>query len=386
LVYAFVDDTDVIVSQTSMNSYLDVIPILQSAVENWEGGLKATCGAIVPEKTFWYLIDFDWSGGRWTYKSNADAPGTVLLNDIEGVPKELRRCEVYNAQETLGILLAPDGNTLQQQEKMKGLAIKWADCMRTGRISREDAWLAFYSTIWKTLSYPLPALNLTREECDKIMAPILQYLLPAMGVCRNFPRALVYNSVKYMGIGIQHPYTIQEILRIKDMISHVHRCTITGKLYRTSFELLLLEIGMGSSLQCIPEEALDILATNCLVKSTCQFLKRYDLSLHHDIKLKPLREQDQFIMEALSALGPNTSELMSLNRCRLYLQVLFLSEISTGDGTAISGDAWAGKHFSIPHKHVSWPRQQRPSSKDWMIWQTFLKKTFLYRGLRLRYH
>ncbi len=199
--------------------------------------------------------------------------------------------------------------------------------MRTGRISREDAWLAFYSMIWKTLSYPLPTLNLTREECDKIMAPILQYLLPAMGVCRNFPRALVYNSAKYMGIGIQHPYTIQEIIRIKDMISHVHRCTITGKLYRTSFELLFLEIGMGSSLQRIPEEALDTLATNCLVKSTCQFLKNYDLSLHHDIKIKPLSQQDQFIMEALSALGPNTFELMSLNRCWLYLQVLFLQKL-----------------------------------------------------------
>jgi hypothetical protein len=43
------------------------------------------------------------------------------------------------------------------------------------------------------------------------MAPILQYLLPAMGICRTIPRALVYNSVKYMGIRFQHPYAVQEI-------------------------------------------------------------------------------------------------------------------------------------------------------------------------------
>ncbi len=159
-----------------------------------------------------------------------DCPGSIFINDISGIRKELRRCEVHDAQETLGVFLAPDGNTLRQQEKMKELAIKWADCIRTGRISRDDAWLSFYSTIWKTLSYPLPALNLTQEECEKIMAPMLYYLLPAMGICRTFSRVLVYSSVKYMGLGIKHPYTIQEILRLKDILNHVYRHSTTGKL------------------------------------------------------------------------------------------------------------------------------------------------------------
>jgi hypothetical protein len=239
--------------------------------------------------------------------------------------------------------------------------------MQTGRISREDAWLAFYSTIWKTLSYPLPALNLSRVEWDKIMAPILQYLLPAMGICRNFPRALVYNSVKYMGVGVQHPYTIQEIVQIKDILSHVHRRTITGDLYRTSFEILLLEIGMGAELNQIPQEVMFSLATESLVKSTCNFLQTYDLSLYHDIKIKPLREKDQLIMRALYDAGPTISELESLNRCRLYLQALFLSEICNGDGLAISGDAWVGKHFMTPKKQVTWPRQQRRLLKHGLL-------------------
>ncbi len=50
--YAFVDDTDVIVSRTSKASHNDVIQTLQEAVNHREGGLKSTCGAIVPEKPF----------------------------------------------------------------------------------------------------------------------------------------------------------------------------------------------------------------------------------------------------------------------------------------------------------------------------------------------
>jgi hypothetical protein len=59
-----------------------------------------------------------------------------------------------------GVHLAPDGNNKQQHLQMKEKAIKWADSMRTGVIPKDDAWLAFNSTIWKTLLYPLPALRL----------------------------------------------------------------------------------------------------------------------------------------------------------------------------------------------------------------------------------
>ncbi len=50
--YAFVDDMDVIVSRPDMDEHLAVTNELQSAVDIWEGRLKATCGAIVPEKTY----------------------------------------------------------------------------------------------------------------------------------------------------------------------------------------------------------------------------------------------------------------------------------------------------------------------------------------------
>ena len=111
---------------------------LQQAVDTWEGGLRATCTAIVPEKTFWYLIDFKWISGSWYYQSIEDSPASIFINDILGERKELRRCEVWDAQETLGIFLAPDGNTKQQQGKMRDLAVKWADCMRTGMIPKDD--------------------------------------------------------------------------------------------------------------------------------------------------------------------------------------------------------------------------------------------------------
>jgi hypothetical protein len=66
--YGFMDDTDVIRNGFFQSTVTEVLSMLQGAVDTWEGGLKATCGALVPEKTFWYFIEFEWVNGEWRYK------------------------------------------------------------------------------------------------------------------------------------------------------------------------------------------------------------------------------------------------------------------------------------------------------------------------------
>jgi hypothetical protein len=165
------------------------------------------------------------------------------------------------------------------------------------------------STIWKSLSYPLPALNMSKEECEQIMKPILQYLLPAIGVCRNFPRSPVYTSEKYTGIGLKHLHTTQEIYRLKDLLSHVYRRTNLGKLYRNRLENMILEVGMGTDILRINPQAIHLLATDTLIKSTCLFLLQHNLELKHDISMPLLRHGDQIIMEVFGRYNPSFEEL-----------------------------------------------------------------------------
>jgi hypothetical protein len=66
--YAFVDDTDII--QSVLQETPDLArEQLQAAIDTWESSLKATCGAIVPEKTVWWLVSFKWNGTSWSYAS-----------------------------------------------------------------------------------------------------------------------------------------------------------------------------------------------------------------------------------------------------------------------------------------------------------------------------
>jgi hypothetical protein len=118
------------------------------------------------------------------------------MNDINNTRKMVRRIHTNQAEETLGVWISPDGNTTTQFQKLLQKALLWAEQMRTGSIRRDEAWLALQSTIWRTFCYPLNAVNLTTQQCEQIMSPVLQYALPAMGVCRNFPRSLVFSSTQ----------------------------------------------------------------------------------------------------------------------------------------------------------------------------------------------
>jgi hypothetical protein len=78
--YSFVDDSDLV--QSDGDTVENTTGKLQLSVDTWEGGLKVTGGALGPDKSYWYLLSFKWSGGRWSYAPVLDTPATLYMNDI----------------------------------------------------------------------------------------------------------------------------------------------------------------------------------------------------------------------------------------------------------------------------------------------------------------
>ena len=80
----------------------------------------------------------------------------------------------------------------------------------------------------KTLEYPLMATILSKSQCDKIMAPILDAGLAALGINRRMTQAVVYGPKQYQGVGIPDLWTLQGILKLWLAIAHGDAPTITG--------------------------------------------------------------------------------------------------------------------------------------------------------------
>jgi hypothetical protein len=57
---SFVEDTGIIQSGQPGEPFQVLATRMQAAMDTWEGGLWATGGALDPEKSCWYLIQFFW--------------------------------------------------------------------------------------------------------------------------------------------------------------------------------------------------------------------------------------------------------------------------------------------------------------------------------------
>ena len=69
--FAFVDDADLI--QSALNSSKTIHSVMekmQQMLNLWEGALKATGGALDPNKSFIYAIDYKLQNGKWEYVDN----------------------------------------------------------------------------------------------------------------------------------------------------------------------------------------------------------------------------------------------------------------------------------------------------------------------------
>jgi hypothetical protein len=97
--YSFVDDTDLSqTAKTPTDTEEEVASEMQRALDTWEGAIRATGGAIIPPKSFWYLIGFRWVEGRWFYKDEIDAPAVLTVRDCDGNVVELERLPPHVAR------------------------------------------------------------------------------------------------------------------------------------------------------------------------------------------------------------------------------------------------------------------------------------------------
>jgi hypothetical protein len=187
--YAFVDDTDLFASLDQSDATgSDVAAALQKSLDLWEGGIRATGSAIELDKSFWYLIDFVWHQGKWTYATIDDCPAELTVLDLKGVRKVLQRLPVSHAECTLDIHLAPDGSWNEEFKYLLAHAEKWADNIRSAHLPQHLVRQSMLTTIMKTLEYPLAVTCFSKKQCDKLLQPILKAGLSGSGVMNTMAR------------------------------------------------------------------------------------------------------------------------------------------------------------------------------------------------------
>ena len=257
--------------------------------------------------------------------------------------ENLRRIEPTEAVKTLGVMLNLEGTDKAEASYLREKSEVWAEHIRTGVITKNDAWYALNTTVMKTMEYPMAAICLSRKQWDQVMVPVLEAGLNAIQFSRKFPRDMVYGPKQAQGLGLKDPYIVQGLTWIKTLMHHGDRETVTGALLRSSLEHLQLELGSGAPFFQDDYEIWSDLATNCWLKHVWKFLQEQALRVEHTVPvLKTQTAQDAFLMPLFVQHGFSNNDLRILNHCRCYLHALTVADVLVVDGSKVCIDSWDG--------------------------------------------
>ena len=243
----------------------------------------------VPTKSYWYLLDFTWQNGSWRYRTKTDMPGDITIKGVDEVRVALERLEPSEARETLGVFIAMDGNWRAQVVQLLELTTVFAQQLRVGSVTPNEAWYAFTVTIMKTIEYPMEATYLSEKDWLSIMKPMVGIVLQRSKFAKTFPRDVFYSSKTFQGLGIMHPWHRQEILHLITLCRETMHGSPTGELLQANAEQLRLEMGLPGSFTDAPLDLVAPYLTHSWLKDLLLYLHLHQISLEDPLpKLIPI--------------------------------------------------------------------------------------------------
>jgi hypothetical protein len=229
-------------------------------------------------------------------------------------------------------------------------------------LTRQETYWAFTLFFRPQLTFCLGALFLREQECITIQSPALQATLSKLHLNRNTSRAIIFGPPKYGGLNLPDLYTSQGISQLTLLLGHLRIGDATGSLMLIDLSHLQLQVGSSTLFLNLPYHNYAKWTESGWLPSIWQFLNRANLKIfiRKAYVPQPQRKNDVALMDFFLSLKYKPAVLKTLNFCRLYLQVIFLSDITTACGTEIEDDAKQGKWFLDRVSTLRWPTQQKP--------------------------
>jgi hypothetical protein len=199
--------------------------------------------------------------------------------------------------------------------------------------------VAYNSFYMPSLGYVVPATTLTKEECEYIQRPVVNAILPKMGIASSAPRRVVFRTKQYGGLGLTHLAALQGNSRIQYLLGHLRCGDTAGEIVQMLLEYTQLECGCrGNPLQQDYKNYECLLLNKNRITEVWGHLSACKATVEINGLWEPKENRKSYlaIMERLVAAGRfSGKELQQINYCRIYLQVFFMSDIENVTGTEV---------------------------------------------------
>jgi hypothetical protein len=260
----------------------------------------------------------------------------IAIKDATGRKTQLEHSSAYQAYKTLGTYQAATKRQKTQFEMLQKKAGSLVRTLALSSCSANAAWLYYSSIFIKGIGYPLAVSRLSKTQLHQLQAPMTSLTLNQLGYPRSTSHTVVFGSRYFGGLKFASLATTQGAGKITLLLRHL--CT-PGDPH--DFSMIVLDriqynANVGYPILEHPKKALPHLE-GIWMPMVREYLAEINGALQiANTNIQPLqRHLDKYIMEeVLSSQLFQPRKIKYVNYCRLYLQVVTLSDIYNAQGTA----------------------------------------------------
>jgi hypothetical protein len=92
-----------------------------------------------------------------------------------------------------------------------------------------------------SISYGTSLTSLNLKECEELQRPVVNAILPEMGINRNTSRIVVFGTIKYGGLGLDHLATVQVFGHLQYLIGSLRTQDTPVDVYQMLLQYTQLE-------------------------------------------------------------------------------------------------------------------------------------------------
>jgi len=300
-----------------------------------------------------------------------------MLQDDDGITRPIARYEKDEPREYLGVTQTADTKNDKQLEVIYSHVQQWNDVITKSKLPTILNLQALMNRIHKKIQYPLPATTISEQQLQEVSDLLYTTSLPKCGIIRKFPIRFRTLPIHYFGLGMPDLYLEMQISKLKEFLHHCMTETVMGQQLQYNLEMLQIQAGVQDIILNYAFSKYSCLTYSGWLSHMWEFASKYGYTFRGwNNKLQHQRENDKFIMEEFVKYGYSKQKLLTLNKCRMYLNAITLTDLVNGRGNQITTDSMMGRRNDSRRSTFQWKTMNRPGYNSWLVWSTALRQVF----------
>ena len=367
----FVDDSTSSTGANDSDTLQDLIRKMKEDAQLWHDLLWCSGGKLELSKCGYHIVhyNFDDSGIPRLMHHPSEK---IILTDAAGGDVTIGGKNIYQTRTNLGHDKSPGSNGITHYKRVlkKGLGIAEAIVKCGG--TRDESRM-YYDTVWRpAVEYTLSQSFLSDKQLKAIEKACLPKIISKCGYNRMTSRAILGGPANLTGGGIIPLVAATGAGEVLHFVKNWRTPQEDiGKVLRIVYAWNQYQAGVSFPLLEQPDEEISYLQGK-VIPSLRKYLSKIDgkLTLDRTYIRKKLRTSDIAIMDIVRQGEFTAVQEHRINCVRLFLGVMYFSEICSIDGMNIRDGITTGKNETEEYVvSLKKARQHLPNTRSWNLWK-----------------